>query len=111
MQRTIMRMGAGVGRLDDENFIKRKLYFQERNVTMKDLMDLLQETSPSCEDFMIECQWQSDHYSDCGRHFRKGPTSSGRFCCTFGAGSYTEAFSGVSSPEQMLVILIFQMIY
>lgn len=86
--------------LVDQEFVNASVILARSNITAIDLIDLFEQTSPNCQEFLMACRWKSIYFQDCHQYFKKGPTGDGRSCCTLGAGSYVVPALGFPPTEQ-----------
>ena len=79
--------------LASDEFDELSTLFEKDNITLQHLMDIFYDISPSCQDFLVGCIWQSKGYTECNKHFKRVNTTYGLPCCEFDASKSHDEFT------------------
>ena len=69
-------------------------FLRSQNISTTELVNILQQTAPSCRDIVIDCAFQGLP-KPCMEFFSARPTDDG-YCCTFNGGNYTDKDLGLN---------------
>ena len=78
-------------------------FLRSQNISTTELVNILQQTAPSCRDIVIDCAFQGLP-KPCMEFFSARPTDDG-YCCTFNGGNYTDKDLGLNYRYNIHVYL------